>query len=144
MDDCFDGGDGDGDYGDFEEKGFCTLYVGGRAVPFSGVASSIASSTCYRSSYEFAADAGCNCQFWAGDVNNDGVVDADELREAIRAIAVRQGKFADDEKAMEKFIVVALSEIDLDNDGVITVDEIEQWFEKYEEVVEDTQEWAWG
>ena len=72
------------------------------------------------------------------DKDNDGVVDADELREAIRAIAVRQGKFADDEKAMEKFIVVALSEIDLDNDGVITVDEIEQWFEKYEEVVEDT------
>jgi len=72
------------------------------------------------------------------DKDNDGVVDADELREAIRAIAVRQGKFADDDKAMEKFIVVALSEIDLDNDGVITVDEIEQWFEKYEEVVEDT------
>ncbi|KAH8049425.1 hypothetical protein JL722_11956 [Aureococcus anophagefferens] len=41
-------------------------------------------------------------------------------REAIRAIAVRQGKFADDDKAMEKFIVVALSEIDLDNDGAIT------------------------
>ena len=61
----------------------------------------------------------------------DHVVKPYELRDTIRAVAVKQGKFADDESAMEQFIEVALSEIDANHDGVITVDEVEQWFDAH-------------
>ena len=71
------------------------------------------------------------------DRDNDGIVDVEEIRDALAAIALRQNKFRDDPEALEAFIQVALREIDANSDDVITVEEVENWFDSLEEEVED-------
>ena len=71
------------------------------------------------------------------DRDNDGIVDVEEIRDALAAIALRQNKFRDDPDALEAFIQVALREIDANSDDVITVEEVENWFDSLEEEVED-------
>ena len=57
--------------------------------------------------------------------------------DALAAIALRQNKFREDPEALEAFIQVALREIDANSDDVITVEEVEKWFDSLEEEVED-------
>ena len=71
------------------------------------------------------------------DRDNDGIVDVEEIRDALAAIALRQNKFREDPEALEAFIQVALREIDANSDDVITVEEVEKWFDSLEEEVED-------
>ena len=49
----------------------------------------------------------------------------------------RQDKCREDPEALEAFIQVALREIDANSDDVITVEEVEKWFDSLEEEVED-------
>ena len=71
------------------------------------------------------------------DRDNDGIVDVEEIRDALAAIALRQNKFREDPEALEAFIQVAPREIDANSDDVITVEEVEKWFDSLEEEVED-------
>jgi len=66
------------------------------------------------------------------DRDNDGVVDVDELRDAIAAILRAKGrergtKFDDAE--IEAFVEAIMKEIDVNDDGIMTVEELEKWHE---------------
>ena len=61
-------------------------------------------------------------------------VDQDE---APKGAVLSQKKFQDDPEGLEAFIAVALREMDQNADDVITVEELESWFETLEEEVEE-------
>lgn len=68
------------------------------------------------------------------DRDNDGVVDLEELRDAIAAILRAKGRergttFQDDE--VEEFVANIMTEIDVNDDGIMTVEELEKWYENY-------------
>ncbi|KAJ1453195.1 LETM1-like protein-domain-containing protein [Pelagophyceae sp. CCMP2097] len=70
------------------------------------------------------------------DRDNDGVISADEVRVALTAIWKAKGRDPDRAK-LDDFVAEILSEIDADDDGVVTVAELEDWLRGLEERRED-------
>mmetsp|Transcript_4731 Transcript_4731/g.6704 ORF Transcript_4731/g.6704 Transcript_4731/m.6704 type:complete len:700 (-) Transcript_4731:1573-3672(-) len=65
------------------------------------------------------------------DQDNDGVIDADELRDAVTRIV--RGKTKDhiyDDAELEAFVETIMREIDTNEDDVISVEEVERWHDK--------------
>mmetsp|Transcript_29141 Transcript_29141/g.89100 ORF Transcript_29141/g.89100 Transcript_29141/m.89100 type:complete len:249 (-) Transcript_29141:316-1062(-) len=60
------------------------------------------------------------------DQDNDGVIDADELRHAVKAILKGKDQSLRDDR-LDSFVDSIMADIDRNHDGILTVQEVEAW-----------------